>query len=286
MTAHTLPPVAGQPGLAENEKNEAAAFDRLARQRDRNTLTTSAWTFSRYRAATCGRPLFDSYPDRVFCEIGRFFGPGKDPTQPLKGVRVLDLGAGDGVWSVILAEQGADVSSVEIAPGQVELARERMHAHGLVWDARVGSAYSLEAQFPPGEFDLIFAQAVLHHLTRDLERVYDGMRCLLAEGGRATISEPYSGSARLRRIREGLSWLVPLDHDSPDERPLRDDDLSPLSKFFSSVTVDRFDLLAKFVRRMLRSDSLENAVFRFDRRLLRQRMFSPLAGGIFITVQK
>ena len=37
---------------------------------------------------------------------------------------MLDLGAGDCVWSVILAEQGAGIVSVEISPKQFELARE------------------------------------------------------------------------------------------------------------------------------------------------------------------
>lgn len=286
MTAQDLTPVGGQLARSENEQNEAAAFDRLAAVRDKTTLRTSAGTFSRYRSASAGQPMFQSYPDRMFLHIGRQFGRGKDPSRPLAGVKVLDLGAGDGAWSVILAEQGADVASIEIAPGQVELARQRMRIHDLVWDARVGSAYSLRKQFPPGTFDLIFAQAILHHLTKDLERVYEGMHYLLREGGQATITEPYSGSPRLRRLRERLSWIVPLDRESPDERPLSDEDLSSLSNFFPKYTVDRFDLLAKFARRILRSRYIENALFRFDQLVLRWRMLSRLAGGVFIAVQK
>jgi 2-polyprenyl-3-methyl-5-hydroxy-6-metoxy-1,4-benzoquinol methylase len=286
MTTHTLLPVGRPLALDHNERNEAEAFDRLAGQRDKTTLSMSASTFSRYRAATRGRPLFDSYPDRVFLHVGRHFGRGAESEPPLRGVRILDLGAGDGVWSVILAEQGAEVTSVEIAPGQVELARERMRIHGLAWDARIGSAYSLREQFAPGGFDVIFAQAVLHHLTQGLERVYDGMHYLLRPGGLATITEPYSGSPRLQRLRERLSWLVPVDRESPDERPLRDEDLAPLVRLFSSVFVERFDLLAKFARRIFRSSEMEKAVFHFDEMVLRSRRFSRLAGGIFVAVQK
>jgi len=274
------------PVLQENERNEAAAFDRLADQRDSGTLRTSEWTFSRYRSATCGRPLYQAYPDRAFVYLGQNGFRRDDPLKPLKGVRVLDLGAGDGIWSVILAEQGASVTSIEISPKQVELARQRMRLHGLAWDARVGSAFSLGDQFPPESFDLIFAQAILHHLTWDLERVYDGMRHLLRTGGHATMSEPYCASARVRRIRERLSWLVPFDRESVDERPLNDDDLLPLSRMFPKVTVERFDFLAKFARRLFRSRSMERGFFRFDRFLLRTKTFRYLAGGVFISAQK
>ena len=286
MEPMTLTEVERAPVLQENERHEAAAFDRLADQRDSETLRTSEWTFSRYRSATCGRPLYQAYPDRAFVYLGRHFFKGADPRRPLKGVRVLDLGAGDGLWSVILAEQGADVTSIEISPKQVELARRRMSLHGLAWDARVGSAFALSEQFPHESFDLVFAQAILHHLTWDLERVYDGMRHLLRTGGHATMSEPYCASPLVRRIREKLSWLVPFDRETVDERPLNDGDLLPLSRAFPKVTVERFDFVAKFARRMFRSTYMERGCFRFDRLLLQATMFRYLAGGVFIAAQK
>jgi SAM-dependent methyltransferase len=286
MTSQILATTGERPILRQNECNEATAFDRIAERRDQESLKTSDWTFSRYRRAVLGHPLYHAYPDRAFVQIGRRFAPGGDPRRPLKGVRVLDLGAGDGVWSVILAEQGADVSSIEISPRQVALARQRMRLHDLLWDARVGSAYSLAEQFPPASFDLIFAEAVLHHLTLDLERVYDGMRSLLREGGHATVTEPYCASPRLRRIRERMSWVVPLDRESPDERPLNDDDLLSLARYFPSLAVERFDLLAKFGRRVFRSHDLQRALFHFDRFVLQKKMFMRLAGGIFITARK
>jgi SAM-dependent methyltransferase len=274
------------PMLSQNEQKEAAAFDRLAEQRERDSLRTSAGTFSRYRSAVLGRPIHHGYPDRAFLYIGRHLVRGDDPAKPLKGVRVFDLGAGDGIWSVILAEQGAVVTSLEISPRQVELARERMRLHNLTWDARVGSAYRLRDEFPPASFDLIFAEAILHHLTCDLERVYHGMHYLLREGGRATMTEPYCASPSLRRLRERLSWMVPLDRESPDERPLNDADLSPLRILFPDVTIDRYDLLARFARRIFRSARMERTLFRFDQAVLSRSTFRHLAGGVFIAARK
>lgn len=271
--------------LRENEQHEADAFNRIADRTDPARLRTSDWTFARYRRAVLGRPFFWAYPDLAFVRLGRCLGRGGDRNRPLKGLTVLDMGAGDGIWSVILAEQGARVTSVEISPNQVELARARMRIHGLQWEARVGSAYCLEEQFPAESFDLIFSQAILHHLTHDLPRVYHGMHALLRPGGHAIITEPYCGSPALRRLRERLSWLLPIDCESPDERPLTDADLAPLTGLFE-ITADRFELFSRVVRRLWRRGGLENAVHRLDRALLRRRALGRLAGGIFITARK
>jgi 2-polyprenyl-3-methyl-5-hydroxy-6-metoxy-1,4-benzoquinol methylase len=286
METGALAEVEREPALRQNERNEAEAFDRLAGLRDPESLRTSEWTFSRYRSATLGGPLYAAYPDRAFVYLGRHCLERDDPERPLRGVRVLDLGAGDGIWSVILAEQGAEVTSIEISPRQVELARTRMRIHGLTWDARVGSAFDLEAQFPSGAFDLVFGQAILHHLTWDLGSVYSGIRHLLRPGGRAALSEPFCGSPRLRRVREKMAWLVPLDQETVDERPLNDDDLRPLSDLFPEIMVERFDCVAKFARRLFRSTRMERACFRFDRFLLQREAFGHLAGGVFIAARK
>ena len=272
--------------LTQNEHNEAEAFDRIAQQFDKASLRTSDWTFSRYRKATCGEPIFDTYPDLVFAFIGRHFLRVNEPRKPLKGVRVLDLGAGEGSWSVILAEQGAQLTSLEISPMQVALARERMRIHNLSWDARVGSAYDLCETFPHGSYDLIFGLAVLHHLTQDLQRVYLSISSLLREGGYAVFSEPFAGSPFLRSLRERLSWILPLDRESPDERPLNPAEIVLLNKYFSRVELDRSDFLAKFARRIFRSSDLERILSRLDRRLLQKKRWGHLAGGIFIAAKK
>ncbi len=274
-----------RPALEQNERDEAAAFDRLADRLDRGTLKTSERTFARYRSAVAGRPIYHAYPDRAFHYIGRHYFHG-DHRRPLAGVKVLDLGAGDGVWSVILAEQGAEVTSIEISPRLVDRARERMRLNDLAWDARVASAYRLRDQFSAASFGLIYGRGILHHLTCDLQRVYDGMHHLLREGGHAAISEPYCASGRLRRLRERVSWIVPLNRESPDERPLDDADLSPLVTLFKEVTLERYDLLAKFGRRIFRSAATERALFRCDRYLLEKRAFRHLAGGVFIALRK
>lgn len=179
---------------SRNEQAEAEAFDRVARTVDRRALRTTEYTLRRYRSATLGNPIYQKHPDLKFTRIGELFESNRKPRdKPLQGIRVLDLGVGDGIWSVILAEQGAHVVSVEVSPRQVELARERMAVNNIFWDARVGSAFTLKIDLAPARFDLIFGQGVLHHLTFDLPRVYLDCSNLLEDGGYAIFVEPVIG---------------------------------------------------------------------------------------------
>lgn len=58
-----------------------------------------------------GRP---GYPDRLFDELERLAG------RSLKGARVLDVGAGTGIATRLLAGRGAEVVAVEPSPGMGE----------------------------------------------------------------------------------------------------------------------------------------------------------------------
>ena len=269
-----------------NEEREARVFDRLAERVDRAALKVSDWTLRRYRNAVLGRPVFDNYPDLVFQTVGQLVAPCPDVAKPLASLHVLDLGAGDGEWSVIFADQGARVASVELSPNQVAVARERMTINNLRWDAQIESAYRLTARFPAASFDLVFGQGILHHLTTDLGAAFSGISHVLRPGGHAVFSEPFSASRRVRALRERLSWLLPLDAETPDERPLTTADLSRMLPHFSRVDVIRYDVLAKFGRRLLGSDDAVRRLARVDTLLLKCPPLATLATAVFINATK
>ncbi|MBT3269742.1 class I SAM-dependent methyltransferase [Candidatus Poribacteria bacterium] len=50
---------------------------------------------------------------------------------PDRGTPILDLGGGTGVWAIRLAEAGHRVTMVDIAPGYLARAREKIAAAGL-----------------------------------------------------------------------------------------------------------------------------------------------------------
>jgi SAM-dependent methyltransferase len=72
-----------------------------------------------------------------------------------KGLKVLDLGCGDGTTALPSAQLGADVLGVDIARNLVTAGNRRAEEHGLTnLTFREGDATNLEA-IPDGEFDVV-----------------------------------------------------------------------------------------------------------------------------------
>jgi ubiquinone/menaquinone biosynthesis C-methylase UbiE len=74
-----------------------------------------------------------------------------------KGLRVLDLGCGDGTTALPAAKLGADVLGVDIARNLVEVGNKRAAEHGLTnCTFQEGDASNLE-QLPDKAFDLVIS---------------------------------------------------------------------------------------------------------------------------------
>lgn len=115
-----------------------------------------------------------------------------DLLAPQAGMRVLDLGCGDGVLTLKLIEAGCDVIGVDADPAMVAAAC----AKGI--DARVGDARTLDFT---GEFDAVFTNAALHWVGQP-EVVTAGVKRALKPGGRY-VGE-FGGHANIAAIRTAL----------------------------------------------------------------------------------
>ncbi|HSI08020.1 MAG: class I SAM-dependent methyltransferase [Rariglobus sp.] len=96
-------------------------------------------------------------PWRIAVEVHSLFGLLGD----IRGVRVLDLACGDGIYSRRLRERGAArVVGVDLSAGMIDLARAEESARPLGIDYQVGAAQDLEL----GEtFDVVFAAYLLNY---------------------------------------------------------------------------------------------------------------------------
>src|SRR5919109_2805927 len=74
-----------------------------------------------------------------------------------KGMKVLDLGCGDGTTALPAAKLGTDVTGIDIARNLVEAGNRRAAEHGLTnLTFQEGDASNLE-QLPDKRFDLVIS---------------------------------------------------------------------------------------------------------------------------------
>ena len=118
---------------------------------------------------------------------------------PASGKRVLDVGCGDGVLSVRLAQAGADVTAFDNELRMLVAARRRADEAGQKVALVEGDAQSLP--FPDSAFDIVVAVTVLCFVAEP-ERAFHEMARVLRPGGRLVIGElgRFSIWAAKRRI--------------------------------------------------------------------------------------
>ena len=103
--------------------------------------------------------------------------------RPLAGLRVLDLGCGEGLYALEFAQAGAQVTAIEGRRSNLarcEFARRALALEGVRFLEEDVRDVSLERH---GRFDLILCSGILYHL--DSPAAFDLLRALkpMCEGG-------------------------------------------------------------------------------------------------------
>ena len=179
----------------------------------------------------------------------------------VQGKEVLDLGCGAGENTLLLASRGARVTSVDISPDLIEIARERLAVNNLTASLRVASAY--DTGMPDGSVDVVFCAAILHHL--EAEKAHGEVLRVLKPGGLLILEEPVRDS----RFYGFLRGLIPhSSHDNSEfERPLTKQEMDSFSAGFQCEAKRRFRLPFVALARM--AGYWKRSVYLADRWALR-----------------
>lgn len=100
------------------------------------------------------------------------------------GLRVLDVGSGQGIDLAGYARGGADPTGIDLTPRHVELANAHLAALGLEGRAILGDGERLP--FADESFDRVSSNGVLHH-TPDIESALAEIARVLKPGGTTTV---------------------------------------------------------------------------------------------------
>lgn len=103
-----------------------------------------------------------------------------DLAGELDGLRLLDVGCGDGAYTLAAAERGARTTAVDISEAMLEAARCRTREAGL--HAHFERADASRLPFEDGSFDLVLAVTSLCFVEDAAASVREAARVLVAGG--------------------------------------------------------------------------------------------------------
>jgi len=154
------------------------------------------------------RAFFDDVAGR----FGRSYVPGKSwksvaeaLLQLMPPMVIADLGAGEGAFSLLLAQRAKQVIAVDTSPRMVEVARQQAKRQGVKnLDYRLGDMEELPID--DASVDLVFFSQSLHHALHPERAVAEGWR-ILKPGGRIAILD--LAKHRFEKARELYAdeWL-------------------------------------------------------------------------------
>ena len=92
----------------------------------------------------------------------------------IRGQRVIDIGCGDGTYTIELFERGqpASICGVDLAQQAIEVARQKASGRNIQF--AVESAYGLP--YASNSFDVACLRGVLHHTDRPMDALREALR--------------------------------------------------------------------------------------------------------------
>jgi 2-polyprenyl-3-methyl-5-hydroxy-6-metoxy-1,4-benzoquinol methylase len=192
----------------------------------------------------------------------------------LKGKRVMEIAAGNGIDAAILTHNGAELSAYDLSPKSIDMVQRRCQINGTADRLRTQVAGNFDDAFAGETFDHIVGYAALHHLP-DMDtlgqRIYDRLN----PGGCAVFAEPVLNSNLLGFIRRCVP--IAIDDMTDDERPLTDQDMRSFGQAFDRMQTRHFQLTSRVWRLWPNRWHLAVMLHKIDYALLKLPLMHRLA---------
>ena len=252
-TPTPMPPPVRTPAASvlreERWRQEAAFFDDVARREGDEALPIDALALRRYTRPRLRRRFHNEFRFRLMGD--------------LTGRSILDVGCGDGHNAVLFARMGAKVTGIDVSPKAIDVARRRAEVNGVSERVTFIAAPIETVDLPDDAFDLVWADAILHHVLDELELVMERLACWARPEGLLLFAEPINQANALRRLR----LMVPVKTEAtPGERPLLRSEIELVKRYVPDLRMRHYTLLGRLDRFILvdfnyeRSPALRRAI--------------------------
>ncbi|PYU09095.1 MAG: hypothetical protein DMG37_24415 [Acidobacteria bacterium] len=180
-----------------------------------------------------------SFPRRRLQEEFRFHVP-----KNLRGKHVLDIGCGDGHNSAFSGKARRQ-SNQHCLTQSIDPAHKKAEINKVRDATRFICSPVEEVEIPAHSFDVIWGDAILHHLIENLEFALSRLTLWAKPGALMLFSEPVNFNNALRRIR----FALPVKTDAtPDECSLEPAELTLIRRFVPDLRVRCYSLFGRFSR--------------------------------------
>lgn len=192
----------------------------------------------------------------------------------IKGKRVMEIAAGNGIDAAILTHNQAELSSYDLSAKSIEMVQQRCQVNGTADRLKTQVTGDFADAFVGQTFEHIVGYAALHHLT-DLDTLRQQVYDRLEPGGCAVFAEPVLNSKALGFIRRCIP--LGIDEMTDDETPMTDRDVDRFCEPFDRVQKRYFQVTSRVWRFWPNNWPLAVALHRLDHGLLKLPGMSRLA---------
>jgi ubiquinone/menaquinone biosynthesis C-methylase UbiE len=121
---------------------------------------------------------------------------------PLQNRKVLEIACGTGRFTVMLAEEGADIVGLDISAAMLQEAREKARAEGVDDHLEFMRGDAARLPFPDDHFDTVFAMRFFH--------LADTPASFLTEMARVSKDQVFFDTFNRFSTRSIYNWMLPM----------------------------------------------------------------------------
>jgi ubiquinone/menaquinone biosynthesis C-methylase UbiE len=161
-----------------------------------------------------------------------------------RGMNVLELGCGTGLFTFELARSGAEIVAIDVSPELLEIAKAERSASNVRYE--IQNAYAMT--YPGATFNSVVGSSILHHL--EIEAALREIYRVLKPDGSIYFTEPNMLNPQIA-LQKNIPWIKRKLGDSPDETAFFRWSLQRRLKRvgFRDIRIQPFDFLHPKVRR-------------------------------------